>query len=339
MDYWNDRLTADCVDWTPNVELIVKEYTLKKPDLVVSADWSKGDSKRWMTRAEFQADRDIYRVFPPEPVGEVNTLLDRLIALSPPKATILLGLDFPIGLPRAYAAAAGLHEGFRKALELFGVDERWRRFYEITDAPEIVRPFYPPPTQTKGLYSKESLLSGLGLNAWSDLLRHCDLNTVTRPVAESLFYTLGGKQVGPSVIGGWSRLLAPALPRIRIWPFDGDLTTLLAEPGIVVAEIYPGEAYSHIGIVNVFGRSKSKKKREHRCSVSRSLLDQSCEHVELTNSAISWIEWGFLEEDDFDATVGLLSMLQVVTGRRSGRLPHDPEVQKIEGWILGQEPA
>ncbi len=311
---------------------------MQKPSLVISADWSKNDSKRWMARAELQPDGNSYRVFPPEPVGQIDNLFDRLIDQSNPQTTILMGLDFPIGLPRNYAAAAGLAaDGFRKALERFGRDERWMRFYEITDHPEVCRPFYPPATQEKGKYSRASLLEGLGLNDPSDLMRRCDLRTANRPTAESLFFTLGGKQVGPSVIDGWSCLLAPALPRIRFWPFDGDLPFLLTEPGIVVAEIYPGEAYHHIGLLNGIGPSKSKRRREDRRSVRDTLFNQSCDQVRLTSSAVSWIEWGFLDEDDFDATVGLLSMLQVVTGRRSASVPRDPDVRTIEGWILGQE--
>jgi hypothetical protein len=316
-----------------------KEDVLKRPDLVVAADWSKNESKRWMARAELQLDGNSYRVFPPEPVGQIDTLFDRMLAQSNPRATILLGLDFPIGLPRAYAKAAGLAaDGFRKSLELFGRKGQWDRFYEVTDNPEIFRPFYPPPTQVKNLYSKASLLSGLGLTAHTELLRACDRKTVTRPAAESLFFTLGGKQVGPSVIDGWSQLLAPALPRIRLWPFDGDLSSLLAESGLVIAEIYPGEAYHHLGLINGLGRGKSKRRREDRRAVGYALLNQSCDDVRLTNSAISWIEWGFLDEDDFDATVGLLSMLQVVTRHRTSCLPSDPDVRMIEGWILGQEP-
>jgi hypothetical protein len=34
---------------------------------------------------------------------------------------------------------------------------------------------------------------------------------------------------------------------------------------------------------------------------------------------------------------GLLSMLQIVTGQRSGAAPDTIEVKKIEGWVLGQE--
>ena len=42
-------------------------------------------------------------------------------------------------------------------------------------------------------------------------------------------------------------------------------------------------------------------------------------------------------EDPFDATVGLLGMVNVALGRRSPGTPCDPEIRRIEGWILGQE--
>ena len=43
-------------------------------------------------------------------------------------------------------------------------------------------------------------------------------------------------------------------------------------------------------------------------------------------------------EDPFDATVGLLGMLNVLCGGRPPGAPNDPAVRKIEGWILGQAP-
>src|SRR4051812_14684349 len=123
---------------------------LRRPEMVVSADWSTNDSKRWMTRAELQDDRRMYRVLPPERVGNASTLLDRLVAALPQRSTLLLGFDFPIGLPRTYAETAGLSAGgFRSALDKFGRGERWGAFYDVSDRPNIHQPFYPPPSQVK----------------------------------------------------------------------------------------------------------------------------------------------------------------------------------------------
>ena len=49
------------------------------------------------------------------------------------------------------------------------------------------------------------------------------------------------------------------------------------------------------------------------------------------------IETGFPDGDDaFDATVGLLGMLEVLMNRRKSGEPDDESVRKLEGWILGQ---
>jgi hypothetical protein len=43
-------------------------------------------------------------------------------------------------------------------------------------------------------------------------------------------------------------------------------------------------------------------------------------------------------EDAFDAFVGLVGMVNVITGRRASGEPRDDEhVTTVEGWILGQE--
>jgi hypothetical protein len=43
-------------------------------------------------------------------------------------------------------------------------------------------------------------------------------------------------------------------------------------------------------------------------------------------------------EDAFDAFVGLVGMINVISGRRAPGEPRDDEhVTTVEGWILGQE--
>ena len=132
-------------------------------------------------------------------------------------------------------------------------------------------------------------------------------------------------------------MIAPAAKTVSIWPFDGSLSELLDQPGITLAEIYPGEAYSHVGMRIGVGTGRKKTSRADRKEVSSALLtaDQSG-RIEISDAAKSWIDWGFLYEDDFDAMVGLLSMLLVVTGQRPADVPDIEEVRTIEGWILGQ---
>lgn len=55
---------------------------------------------------------------------------------------------------------------------------------------------------------------------------------------------------------------------------------------------------------------------------------------------LSFIEQGFSSgaegEDQFDAMVGLMGMLDVVDGRRADGAPDNPDVRNREGWIFGQ---
>jgi hypothetical protein len=305
------------------------------PGLVVASDWSKNEEKRWMVRAEL-IDQENYLVSPPEPVGPPKTLLSRLKNQVAADNSILIGFDFPIGLPADYATKTGL-SNFRIALAQFGTGE-WSNFYKVSDTPTLFQPFSPRPKGKgeKGDYQKR-LVAALGYKHKSELLRRCDRKTKTRSDAECLFFTCGGKQVGAGAIVGWHDVITPSLDEIKIWPFDGALYSLISRPGITVAEIYPAEAYSHVKIPMGIGSQYSKRNRGHRRDAAQPLLKElQSGPIRLSHAAQSWVEWGFLDEDGFDAMIGLLSMLLVVTGRRVGHAPTDEEVQKIEGWILGQ---
>jgi len=159
-----------------------------------------------------------------------------------------------------------------------------------------------------------------------------------RKAAECLFFTLGGAQVGRAAISGWRELLQPSLDRLRLWPFDGPLPSLLAQTGFVVAEIYPAEAYGHLGVA-IGSRSRTtKKSREHRRAACAHWLTGGLpDAIVLSREARAAILTGFASDDDFDAFAGLLGMLLVVLGLRPPGEPADPEVRAVEGWILGQE--
>lgn len=78
---------------------------MRRPELVISADWSKDGKKRWMARAERDRDGTAYRVDPPEPVNDVGTLVNRLIDQLPSWGTLSLGFDFPMDDTATLAAA------------------------------------------------------------------------------------------------------------------------------------------------------------------------------------------------------------------------------------------
>jgi hypothetical protein len=304
------------------------------PSLVIAADWSTDERKRWMVRAD-RVDSCAYIVYPPEPVGDKATLISRLRSQIGENESLLIGFDFPIGLPVTYAQRVGV-TSFRKALSQFGSDQ-WERFYTISDSPNLRQPFFPLPTQKSGDY-RNQLAKALGCQDLSPLRRRCDLKTGTRRAAECLFFTIGGAQVGAAAIVGWRDVIQPSLGQVKLWPFDGDLSSLLSEEGLTIAEIYPAEAYLHLGVQIGSGTGLTKALRDDRREAAKHWsIEFNAGQIRLCAAAQSWVQWGFRSEDDFDAMAGLLSMLQIVTGQRTGAAPDTVEVKQIEGWILGQE--
>jgi hypothetical protein len=305
-------------------------------DLLVHADWSSNHQKRWMATAESHGG--VWEVDAPRPVPAESELLDDLIASG---RKVLAGFDFPIGLPVAFGKQTGLGD-FVSALSVFGFGE-WHRFFDVADRPEEIslrRPFYPN-TCVKG--RKQAHLFGpLGVSTIDELLRQCERKSDFRPAACSLFWTLGGNQVGKAAISGWQHVVRPALARgARLWPFHGQLQELSRLRGCVICETYPREAFGHLGVK--FGPKQSKRRQGDRRIAARPLIDSAKRFgVSLTARAEDALVDGFgLEntgEDSFDAFVGVLSMIEVVDGRRSeGGISRDNETAHWEGWILGQQ--
>lgn len=130
-------------------------------------------------------------------------------------------------------------------------------------------------------------------------------------------------------------MLAPAANQLNFWPFDGTLPDLLKKPGITVVEIYPKEAYKHLNVLIGAGTGMSKGNRENRKEASKHLYESNLDRIRISRAAESWFTSGFNSDDDFDAMMGLLSMLQIVTGQYDYSIPDDEIVHDIEGWILG----
>lgn len=304
--------------------------TLSRPAVVAAADWSKSPSKRWMVRAHLEGGT--YVVGAPEVVGDPTTLIARLRAGRSPDASVLLGVDFPLGLPSAYAKVAGVGS-FRAFLAELR-SQKWDGFLEPSDTPTTRRPFYPATPGKKGQHGKIALASGIGVSGVGDLLRRCERGTASRGAAECLFFTLGAKQVGRAAIAGLRDLVLPQLDGLRIWPFDGPLSELIGPAATTLVEIYPAEGCRQLRLP-MAGRSKLKKEDRVWCGPALRRAIESM-HAVLTPEADAAIAAGFQSDDDFDAMVGLLSMLLVATGLRSSGEPSDREVCEVEGWILGQ---
>jgi hypothetical protein len=330
------------------------------PTLVAGVDWGSNPKKRWLARAVLQQDQR-YLAFPPEPAGEPKTLIRRLWDQSGASGTVLIGFDFPIGLPMRYAQMCAVRD-FLALLPELG-SRAWRDFYRPAESPQAIhlrRPFYP---QRPGGARHAHLIQALGVDSINDLRRICELAYPGRRAAAPLFWTLGGQQVGKAAIIGWREVLAPALVQTQIpffvWPFSGTLAQLLLPGRVVAAEIYPAEFYSHLNIqfpipTRDTRQTPPRRNLEHgkrsqagrRANAPTLLAWAQWAQVHLAPQLEEAIRSGFgpraQAEDPFDALIALFGILNVLLGFQapeSQQLPPEilPTINQFEGWILGQQ--
>jgi hypothetical protein len=302
---------------------------------LIHADWSTHPAKKWMAVAARSAPG--WEVEAPRLVPSSPEFLDRWLLDG---RSVLAGFDFPIGLPFKYGNSTGFRN-YLEALANFGEAE-WDRFYVVAGKPEDIstrRPFYP--ASSRGQPRQAHLLSALVFTTIDDLRRLCEQKTATRRAACSMFWTVGANQVGKAVIDGWQSVIRPALNRgAGLWPFQGGLTELSKSSNCILCETYPQEAYSHVGIQFAF-RGGGKSSQQARRTVGESILTWADRHsVNLTDNARDSIKDGFgasgSGEDQFDALVGLISMIEVVEGKRPEGGTAAEKCKNWEGWILGQ---
>ena len=305
----------------------VASPVLPLPALVAHADWSLGLGGRWLARARLRPDGS-YLASAPELAGEGTALLVRLREEAA-GGTVLLGVDFPIGLPEPFARLAGVAD-FAAWLRA-GPPESW---FTAAASPEEIaplRPFYP---RSRGAARRAHLVEGLGIGSYAGLLRLCDRLTD----ATCMFWTMGPQQCGKAAQAGWRELARPvALERdAGLWPFEGGLSRLLAERRLVLAETYPAECYGQV--LSIKGRF-SKQRRDDRLALAPQIAAFAAELDLDLGPLAEAVGRGFYDVDGadngFDATVGLLAMLAVVRGRRGDGAPDTAAVQGLEGWMLG----
>lgn len=303
--------------------------------LAAHADWSTHAAKRWFAGA--LPTTAGWRVFPPRPVGPVATFLARLSARSH-GGPVALGLDLPLGLPRAYAAGHATSFADFPAF-LRHLATRPEFFAVCDDLSEVSpdRPFYPARPRrgvTRGAHA-----AALGLPDAAALSRACDRATAERPAGAPLFWTLGANQSGKAAIAGWRDLLLPALPRgiLRFWPFEGAFLDLLEPRRVVVAETYPADGLRQLGLKLVGSKRRQTDRAALAPAIHAALSRLSAAPMHALSLAIND---GFgadpAGEDRFDCLIGLLTLLNVLAGNRPDDTPDDPWLRRFEGWVLGQ---
>lgn len=250
----------------------------------------------------------------------------------------LFGIDAPIGVPAAWAARVGVRD-FKALLPKLGRG-RWRDFFDVADAKTDIsptRPFFP---NRPGGAKRDDLVLGLGLEAFSDLMRRCDVAGAGRP-ANPLFWTLGGAQVGKAALSFWREALQAACADAAtdIWPFDGAIRGLAREGGLTVAETYPAEVGAWFDL-EIGKAGRSKRRQADRARAAHGVFAAGARMaVGFTPEAEVEITGGFAlsGEDGFDAMVGALGLIAVADGHRPADPPSDYESLRVEGWILGRQ--
>jgi hypothetical protein len=282
-----------------------------------------------------------YQVEPPKPVGELANFIQQVKAQAGPDECILLGFDFPIGLPFAYAQKAGLHN-FVSALPEFG-QGIWQDFYNVSltvDQISVYRPFYP---YRPGGTSHQILLNKLGFHSINELRRECEKAPPQARSASPLFWTLGAQQVGKAALNGWEQVIVPGINdpslEVVIWPFCGKMSEILRPGRIIIAETYPAQYMHQLNILSPHKRF-SKRKQFDRMKAAVKLIRVAEQYgVEIHPELEISIREGFGSEksgeDRFDAVLGLLGMLRFFTGVDQLPEPGNPKLTQIEGWILG----
>lgn len=304
--------------------------------LAAHVDWSTDARKRWLARAR-RAPRG-WRVEAPCPVGPVEALLPGLLHAAEGGA-VCLGADFPLGLPRGYAARHA-REGHFPAF-LRGLAARPGFFEVAATLAEVSpdRPFYPA-RGVRGM-TRAAHAAALGLPDAATLSRAVDRATAERPAGAPPFWTLGANQTGKAAISAWRDLLLPALvagPPVRLWPFEGALHALLAPGAVVVAETYPAQALRLLGL-----RLRGSKRREADRRAVAPALGAAMRRLRAqpAPALAAMLAAGFgadaAGEDRFDCVLGVLNVIAVLDGVVPDTVPDDPAIRTWEGWVLGQQ--
>jgi hypothetical protein len=337
-------------DLSKNTQALGSDMNFEPPALIAHCDWSTNPGKRWMALARLEA-AGRYTASAPLLVGDTSRLLEGLLEQAA-GGSVLVGFDFPIGIPLSYAQNIGASD-FMQLLPCLGSQE-WDSFFLPAAAPteiSLYRPFYPI---RPGAAKQQQLLDGLHLSSREQLFRRCDLPTPTRRAACPIFWTLGGQQAGKAAICGWQEVLQPGLNhpalkgKLALWPFTGTLAECLGPGRVVAAESYPAEYYPGLGIDlrrspglrGKTGERWGKRAPKARQANAPALLAWAeAAGVHLETLLRQQICAGFGEqrdgEDRFDALIGLFGLLEVVLGRRPEGAHPDPAAGRVEGWILG----
>lgn len=297
-----------------------------QPTIAV-ADWSVVASKRWIAEATPAGGR--FLVDAARPVGDMVAFLAGLRGRPRP---LVLGIDAVVGLPAAYARAAGI-ASFAQWLATID-DAAWERFASPAREPtdiSVARPFYPG--RARGA-RRDHLVAALGVGSFDELRRVCERTGRLGRAASPVFWTLGAQQVGRASLHCWETLVRPLVRsgESSLWPFDGSLRDLAGSAGVVIAEAYPAELTRSLGV----GRVVKSQLASRRASAAAIIDAGRRTGVDLTPAARDALRSGCVNDDSFDALVATVALAAAWRAGTLAEPPDDvPEARTVEGWIAG----
>jgi hypothetical protein len=208
-------------------------------------------------------------------------------------------------------------------------------FFDATNvaaAWKIQQPFFSVPGGNGGLTSYLNAAAKEGV----DLYRRLDKKTK----AKTLFAKCGiPGSVGNATCSLWQEM-GPLLLKdddsFRVWPFEGDLMTLLKSSSIVLGEIYPRAAYS-TALLDVPAESRPRLSlAKTDANVRRSAIEalKVTEWVREHGVRIDDLNYAQSNEDDFDACITAAALLRCELEREPFCGPW-LEIDRIEGGMLG----
>jgi hypothetical protein len=300
---------------------MVGPSTRLQPASILSADWSKDLGKRCVYVADV-AGRTVHRET--ARAWSLRAVLDLAARLPHPT---LVGVDVALGIPAPYFAAARASATWRDSLH----------FLDWLSAP-LASPRMFDVVRTPADWSVETPFFSVGAGegalrayaARTSLLRRID----ERMQGKSPFLVSGiPGTVGSATRALWAEL-RPLLLADRsfvVWPFDGNLDSLLAARTVVVAEMYPAIAYTvALGPTLPHPRIRiGKTVHEQRTPAIRAL--SSTEWVIQQGVRLGDLGAADGNEDDFDAVMFAAAALRCVLEDR----PLAEEADEIvEGGML-----
>ncbi|SDB57512.1 hypothetical protein [Bauldia litoralis] len=301
--------------------------------VILCADWGKNFSKRAVYAADIPA-RVVRRV-PGDGWSFAGVLAEaQRWTLT---GSVLATFDAPLGVPDSYLTAMGSLPGAQPLATFLDLLPRARsmpRFYDATTAVldwAVERPFFSVPAGAGGLRTYLDAAARFGV----DMYRQIDRTTG----AKSVFIKSGiPGSVGSAACALWQELACEltAARTFKVWPFEGEIQTLLQSTPVVVGEMYPRAAYATALLDDPPTSRAPLVVAKTDAGVRRKAIAalQAASWVSSLSVELEDLAQAEANEDDFDACVTAAALLRCVL-EGAPLCPahlHSPE---SEGGILG----